>query len=78
MLGTVLQAGGDASGAIAAFERAVALDPADVTPLEAIAQIHARRGRADEARAAIARARAVRDSPTLQRLSAAIGEPAAR
>lgn len=77
MLGTVLQAGGDANGAIAAYERAVALDPADVGPLEAIAQIHARRGRAGEARAAMARAAAVRESPTLQRLGAALATPGA-
>jgi tetratricopeptide (TPR) repeat protein len=73
MLGLVRQAAGDPAGAIEAFEHTVALDPADVAPLETVATLRAQQGQRAAALDAVRRARATRDSATLRKIEAALG-----
>lgn len=72
MLGLALAAARDRDAAVAALHRAAALDPFDVTPLETSGALLLDAGRVEDARADVARARAVRNSPALDRLEQAL------
>ncbi len=77
MLGLALAAARDGDGAVDALHRAAALDPEDVTAWEASAGVLIETSHPDAALADLERARAVRDSPTLQRRRAQLAGQAA-
>lgn len=63
---------GDLPGAIASLRRTADLDPVEALPLEHAARLHLIGGDRASARAEVARARAVRESPETRRLGRAL------
>jgi hypothetical protein len=70
------EAAADLTGAIDSLGRAAALDPAEPLPLEVAARLHLTRGDRAAAREALARARAVRESPETRRLARTLADGA--
>jgi tetratricopeptide (TPR) repeat protein len=75
MLAAHQTAAGNGADAIESLYRAAHLDPGEALPLVIAAQMHLERGDRAAARADLERARAIRESPEIRRLTRLLDEP---